>query len=335
MSSSYLPTPTTKDLSILEPEFRDFIGNFPDTTETAETGDVVVNFMRSIPPRPHNDPRVIKQDIQVSSPNAPSTQPPVNVRVYSPKDVDPARPLPVLLWMHHGGFFSAGPLRLDPFCSAIAAEANIIMIAPAYRQTPEHPFPAPFDDCYEVLRWITTSPETSRYAIDSTKFAVGGTSVGGTVAIGLALKLREETGSTKAISLLLLDDTSFTDKPNTYSTFHNPINKIWNANVTRYAWQFYLPNGSDALDPVTRSYVVPALATDLTGLPQTMMMCAQWDDLTDDAIAFASRLLQAGIPTEIHTYRGTFHVSDKFLHNAKMSIRKRQNMVDALEAAFA
>lgn len=99
MSSSYLPTPTTKDLSILEPEFRDFIGNFPDTTETAETGDVVVNFMRSIPPRPHDDPRVIKQDIQVSSPNAPSTQPPVNVRVYSPKDVDPARPLPVLLWM--------------------------------------------------------------------------------------------------------------------------------------------------------------------------------------------------------------------------------------------
>ena len=151
-----------------------------------------------------------------------------------------------------------------------------------------------------MLRWITTSPETSHYAIDSTKFAVGGTSVGGTVAIGLALKLREETGSTKAISLLLLDDTSFTDKPNTYSTFHNPINKIWNANVTRYAWQFYLPNGSDALDPVTRSYVVPALATDLTGLPQTMMMCAQWDDLTDDAIAFASRLLQAGIPTEIH-----------------------------------
>ena len=54
--------------------------------------------------------------------------------------------------------------------------------------------PPAFDDCYEVLRWITTSPETSRYAIDSTKFAVGGTSVGGTVAIGLALKLREETG---------------------------------------------------------------------------------------------------------------------------------------------
>ncbi|THH16378.1 hypothetical protein EW146_g4265 [Bondarzewia mesenterica] len=336
MSSTYQPNPTTPDLSILQPEFRDFIANFPDTIETAQTADVVVKFMRSIPPRPHNDPRITKQDVQVSSPNASLTQPPVNVRIYSPVGVDSARPLPVLLWMHHGGFFSAGPRRLDPFCSAIAADANIVVVAPAYRQTPENPFPAPFDDCYQVLQWLLTSPEIARYAIDNTRLAIGGSSVGGTLAFGLALRERldrVETGTVHPlIRLLILDDTSFTDAPNTYSTRHNPINKIWNANVTRYSWQLYLPNGADALDPATQAYVVPARATDLTGLPPTLVLCAQWDDLTDDAVAFAGHLLQVGVPTEIHTYRGTFHVSDKLLPNATSSIRKRQDIVNALLA---
>ena len=118
---------------------------------------------------------------------------------------------------------------------------------------------------------------------------------------------------------MILDDASMQHTPSiphddartTYSTKHNPINKLWNANVTRYMWHLYLP--TSALQKLTfpeRGYVVPAEYRDedapggsgvgLRGLPPTLVLTAQWDDLTNDAIKFASRLLEAGVPTEIH-----------------------------------
>ena len=62
----------------------------------------------------------------------------------------------------------------------------------------------------------------------------------------------------------------------------------------------YLPHGPDAMNEKVQGYAVPALAKNLTGLPPTMVVCAQWDDLTNDAIGFAHRLLESGVPTEIH-----------------------------------
>jgi len=153
-----------------------------------------------------------------------------------------------------------------------------------------------------------TSPEVAGYGINKEKIAVGGTSAGGTLAVGIALRLRDEVGDTSAIKLLILDDASYTDNPNSYSTSHNPVNKIWNANVTRYMWQIYLPQGSDALEPRIRGYAVPAREKDISKLPPTLILCAQWDDLTNDAIMFAHRLLENGVPTEIHVSPAQSHM---------------------------
>ncbi|EGN92174.1 hypothetical protein SERLA73DRAFT_191521 [Serpula lacrymans var. lacrymans S7.3] len=328
------PVAATKDLSILHPGLHPIITLLPDTLETAKTADVVVNFMRAVPPRPHEDPEIIKKDIQVSMDDAPPEQPPTTVRLYIPKREITKGLLPVVIWSHHGGFFSAGPARLDPFCCSIAAAAGVIVAAPAYRKTPENPFPAPFDDVYQVLIWLTTSSETKQYSIDPNRIAVAGSSAGGTLAVGITLRYRDEGRDMSKIPLVILDDTSVTDTSKSYSTYHNPVNKLWNANVTRFMWDLYLPEGSSALDAKTRGYAVPVHAEDLKGLPSTMVLCAQWDDLTNDAILFAHRLLEAGVPTEIHTYRGTFHISDKLVHDTKIAAKKRRDIVDSLRAAF-
>ncbi|KAF4576274.1 hypothetical protein EYR40_000514 [Pleurotus pulmonarius] len=332
MSSSFIPCPTTDDLSILDPDLRGVVALLPKTNETAESSEVVVQFMRSIPPRPHEDPNIVKKDILVSLGDAAPDQPPTSLRVYMPRNASPHDRLPVLLWSHHGGFFSMGPLRLDPFCSSIAVAANIVVVAPAYRQTPENPFPAPFNDAYQVLRWLTESSEVGQYLIDPTRVAVGGTSAGATITVGMFLRYRDEGRDISRIRLLVLEDGSYVNKSASYSTRHNPINKLWNANVTRYMWEMYLPQGIEGLDERTLGYAVPALAKDLSGLPPTMVLCAQWDDLTNDAIAFAHRLLESGVSTEIHNYRGTFHVADKLVHDAKTSVKKRQDIVDALQS---
>ncbi|TFK53231.1 alpha/beta-hydrolase [Heliocybe sulcata] len=335
------PTPTTTDLRRVDPELREFVSIFPKTVERAQRAQVVVDFMRAIPPRPHDSAGVIKKDVYLSAGTANLSQPPTAVRLYIPIRAE-GRPLPVVMWMmirkHHGGFFSAGPLRLDAFCSALAAGASVVVAAPSYRQTPEDPFPAPFEDVYQVLLWLTTSSRVADYFIDPTRIAVGGTSAGGTLAVGVCLRYRDEHGveaARNAIRLLLLEDAAFEYRPSSYSTYHNPVNIIWNANVTRYMWELYLPQGLESLDPKVRGYAVPNLADNLHHLPPTMLLCAQWDDLTNDGIAFGHKLLEAGVPTEIHNYRSTFHVSDKLLHDTTLSAKKRADIIDALRFAFS
>lgn len=78
-------------------------------------------------------------------------------------------------------------------------------------------------------------------------------------------------------------------------------------------WNLYLGSGgSEALpDDKTRGYAVPALAKDLSGFPSTLVLTAQWDNLTNDGIAFAHRLLENGVPTEIHVRLGvSFSLDD-------------------------
>lgn len=103
---TYVPTPTTDDLTILAPEFRDFIASFPNTIETATCAETVVKFMRAIPPRPHVEPRVSKRDIQVSVSSG-ASGPPTTVRLYTPRNGD--GPFPVLLWMVRGDMWTNTP----------------------------------------------------------------------------------------------------------------------------------------------------------------------------------------------------------------------------------
>ncbi|KAL0945987.1 hypothetical protein HGRIS_012265 [Hohenbuehelia grisea] len=352
---SHIPSTSlsTNDLSILAPDLRHVIASLPRINETADSPDAVVKFMRSIPLRPYDNPDAIVRDVRVPGPVDTAPRPSTTVRVFTPRNIATGELLPVVLWSHHGGFFSMSPARLDPFCTSIAVDARVIIVAPAYRQSPEHPFPArmfylaPFDlvasafdlsillafeDVYQVLLWLTESDEVSHYGIDASRIAIGGTSAGAALAVGTLLRYRDEGRDTAKIRLLLLDDGAFTDASTSYSTAHNPVNRLWNAKLTRFMWNLYLPHGSEALDAPTRAYAVPAFAENFADLPP--ILCAQWDDLTNDAIAFAHRLLEQGVAVEIHTYRGTFHVSDKLVPTAKSSLKKRADIVEALKAAF-
>ena len=83
---------------------------------------------------------------------APPLGPPVRVRLYEPRVVE--SPLPALLWLH-GGAFSHGFAELDDdLCFRMAADAGFVVLSPDYRLSPEHPFPAGFDDAYATLTWL-------------------------------------------------------------------------------------------------------------------------------------------------------------------------------------
>jgi acetyl esterase/lipase len=93
------------------------------------------------------------------------------------------------------------------------------------------------------------------------------------------------------------------------------------------SWQYYL--GEQAEEGDVSPYAAPARATDLTGLPPAYVCTMEFDPLRDEGILYALRLLQAGIPVELHQYPGTFHGS-ALIPTAAVSRRCAEELVDVL-----
>ena len=238
------------------------------------------------------------RDITVPGPDG---APDVPVRVYAP--AQRVGELPGLLHIHGGGFilgdldtFESGQLRL-------VDELGIVVVAVDYRLAPEHPFPAPVEDCYAALTWVAA--KAAELGIDPARLGVSGESAGGGLAAAVTLLARDRGGPALCFQYLgipELDDRLATPSMSAY--LDTPL---WNRPSAVFSWTSYLggePGGADV-----SPYAAPARADDLSGLPPAFITVCQFDPLRDEGIAYAQRLMQAGVHTELHHYPGTFHGS--------------------------
>ena len=236
--------------------------------------------------------------------------PDVRCLVYRPEAEIEGAPGYVLL--HGGGFIAGLPERSDVRSTRIAAELGVVVVSVDYRLAPEHPYPAALDDAYAALAWLHAEART--LGVDPDRIAVGGESAGGGLAAALALKARDDGAHPIVFQLLvypMLDDrTGGPDAPGD----PNLGEFVWTRDSNRFAWSAYL-GGSPA-----SSYAAPARAEDLQGLPPTWICAASLDLFLDDDVAFARRLIDAGIPTEPQVYPSTFH---GFVQAVEASVSKR------------
>lgn len=252
----------------------------------------------------------------------------VKIRCYEPKDYQSQqpskdKPLPVLLWIHGGGFISGDVKSNDNMCENFVLQCNCVVVSVEYRLTPQHPYPAGFDDCYTVLEWLANSG-ADKLNIDSTSIAVGGSSVGGCLAAGIALKASETDGPKLKHQLLLipvLDDRHLTQSSREI-TDHRVV---WNRDLSLLAWDGYLHD----VFGETPSYAAPARTKSIPKLPSTFISVEEQDLLRDESIVYAQRLMQAGVTTELHVYPGTFHGSFMDAPDADVS---KQHMADAFNS---
>ncbi|TSD49890.1 alpha/beta hydrolase [Rhodococcus sp. KBS0724] len=251
--------------------------------------------------------------------------PEVTIRFFTPDNT--TGPIPVLLWMHGGGFGVGTAEGCDPFCIQVARELGFAVANVEYRLAPETPFPGPLNDCYAALTYVHAHAE--ELGIDPSRIAVGGQSAGGGLAAGTVLKARDEGIVPVAFQFLevpALDDrltstsmTDFVDTPN----WHRP-NAI-------LSWQFYLGESySGPEDPNVSIYAAPARATDLSNLPPAYVCTMELDPLRDEGIEYAVRLLQAGVSVELHSFPGTFHGSS-LVATAEVSKRGAAEALTALQ----
>ncbi|SEP19654.1 alpha/beta hydrolase [Trujillonella endophytica] len=246
----------------------------------------------------------------------------VPVVVFRP---DMPGPLPALLYAHGGGYVmhSAETDLASP--AGLCAEVGAVVVSVDYRLAPEHRFPAAFDDCWTGLCWL--AEHAAELGVDPARIAVGGVSAGAGLAAALALAARDRGGP--AVAFQLLDIPVLDDRLDTASMLAFTDTPLWNLANAQQAWSHYL--GDSAPSP----YASPARAGDLAGLPPAYLAVAEFDPLRDEGIAYAARLMTAGVPVELHAFPGTFHGSAGALPQAGVSRRMRAELVDALRRGLA
>ena len=258
----------------------------------------------------------------------PEGAPEVRLRRYRPagQPADHVGPLPALVYFHGGGFVVGSIDLYDTDCRRIAAEVGAVVVSVDYRLAPEHPFPAPLEDCYAALVWV--AEHADELDVDPERIAVGGESAGGGLAAGVALLARDRGGPRLCLQFLgipELDDRMESESMRTLGADSIPVTTLANGEIS---WDSYLGAGVRGTDLVS-PYAAPARATDLTGLPPALVTAYELDALRDEDIAYAQRLLSAGVPTELHVYSGAFH-SCTWLSEAGICQQILGDLVDAL-----
>jgi acetyl esterase/lipase len=211
----------------------------------------------------------------------------------------------VLYYIHGGGLIVGSHLGPDvPNLLRWAGELGLTIVSPGYRLAPEHPYPAPVEDCYAGLLW--TAEHVAGPVV------IGGVSAGGGLAAATALLARDRGGPSLAGQLLICP--MLDDRDVTHSAAELDGRGLWDRTANNVGWAAYL---GDLLD--VPPYAAPARAADLSGLPPAFLDVGTAETFRDEVVAYASRLWQAGGEAELHVWPGGFHGFESLVPEAALS----------------
>ncbi len=216
-------------------------------------------------------------------------------------------PGPTLLYLHGGAYVMGGLAMADSTARMLVERAGVTVLAVDYRLAPEHPYPAGLEDSYAVLQWSVDKGE--EFGIDPDRLGVLGESAGGGLAAALALVARDRGGPRLAAQFL--DAPTIDDCLDTVSMTTLSDTPVWQSVNSPYSWRYYLQGIVEPGSINVPIYAAPARATveDLSGLPPAYVTAYQIDPTRDEGLDYARRLIQAGVPTEVHHYPGAFHMA--------------------------
>jgi acetyl esterase/lipase len=267
--------------------------------------------------------RVSKEDRRVPGPEG---APEVLVRIYRP--VESTGKLPGLVWFHGGGLIMGNIEQDDLLLQRLVEEIGCAIVSVEYRLAPEHPFPAPVEDCYAALKW--TADHSAELGIDLARIAVGGPSSGGGLAASVALLARDRGQVAVVFQLLIypmIDDRNGTPSSETFASA-----PIWSRLDNQQAWRAYL--GHEAGGTPISPYAAPFRATDLTGLPPAYITAGSQEIFLDEDVEYGLRLARTGIPVELHIYPRAYHEWFRLSPTAAVSQQFFADLYQALKRAL-
>ena len=219
------------------------------------------------------------------------------VRVYRPSA---SHPLPVVVYLHGGGWVLGSIRAADSPCRALANLGQCVVVSVDYRRAPETKFPGPLDDCVAAIRWVAQNAASIG---GSDRLVLLGDSAGGNLVAAASALLEDDAEVTVSAQILLyptLAPASTTDFASYRDFADGPL-------MTRreldWFWGHYLRDSKDESNPLA----APLCAVDLRGLPDTTVVVAELDPLHDEGVAYAERAEAAGVPVRLIEVAGAAH----------------------------
>jgi acetyl esterase len=213
-------------------------------------------------------------------------------RLYTPPR--PAEKLPVLVYLHGGGWVAGSVATHDPFCRLLSEAAGVIIVSVEYRLAPEHPHPEALQDARAAVLWAADN--AAQWGADPARLALGGDSSGAHLAAVTANRLCSTREGPALRALVLLYPVTDHPNANHLSYTENATGYGLEAKLMRWFWEQYA-RGFSPDDPD----VSPLRVHKVPPLPPTLVATAEYDVLRDDGIAYAEKIGAAGIAvTHLH-----------------------------------
>jgi len=240
-------------------------------------------------------------------------------RVYAPSA---AAALPLLLYLHGGGFTIGSVATHDVLCRELARLAGCMVVSLDYRLAPEHVFPTASNDAWDALAWLAAN--AARLGADPARLAVGGDSAGGTLAAVNAI-LARDAGLPLALQLLIYPGTTAHQDTPSHATYaDDPV-------IDRAQIEWFFDQYADAAQRSDWRFA-PLLADDVDGVAPAWLGLAECDPLVDEGVLYADKLRAAGAPVDLEIYRGVVHgfvqmgralpEARRFHHDAAQALRQ-------------
>jgi acetyl esterase len=231
---------------------------------------------------------------------------------------------PVLVYLHGGGWCYGSIETVDRFCRRVADRSGCAVVSVGYRLAPEHVFPAALDDAETVLRHLRKYG--ADLGLDASRLAIGGDSAGGQLATVTARRQRDAATPLDFQVLVYpaldpLTSAESYDEVGSYGLDRASM---------KLAWETFVPDPMLRLTPD----VSPLAVADLSGMPDTLLITAEYDALRDEGADYADALIAAGVPV-VHTrYMGVNHGFARKLATIDAARAAADQVASALRSAL-
>ena len=305
--------------SMIHPELQQIAKRSPRFVFN-KTSTWIINLLMRLMPSPKTLEGILVENIFIPSQDGKTK---IRLRLYKP--VSTSAPMPVLIWLHGGGYVIGKPEQDDSSCAQYVRELGITIVSVDYRCAPKYPFPAGLDDSYSALKWIVSNSQ--QLGVDTNRIAIGGASAGGGLAAALAQFAHDRQEIKPVFQLLvypMLDDRTVLR-----ADIDDSNNVTWNQKSNRFGWESYLGKKCGTED--VPAYSVPARRKDLSGLPNAWIGVGTLDVFHDEDVAYAKRLKECGIECELGIVAGAFHGFDVFDSQVPIVQDFRKSQIVALK----
>jgi acetyl esterase len=296
---------------------------------------MILKQLQNIPPvTPDTDPETVRRTyvrlpmsvepvhaVADSSFHGPGGE--IPVRIYTPCGTPP---FPVLVYYHGGGWVIGDLDSHDDLCRALANRADTLVVSVDYRLAPEHKFPAAVEDAYATLHWVRE--QSGSLQADPARIAVGGDSAGGNLAAVVSYLAREQSGPRPTAQVLIYPAVTASEEMESRRLFG--AGYLLTQTAINWFIGHYLNHASEMTDP----RVSPLAISDLRGLPQALVITAEYDPLRDEGEQYAARLYRAGVPVTQTRYPGMIHDFVRLFRVLDEGQKAVQQIADFLRDVF-